>query len=584
MKRIPFIVTSLVVLSFTFAYNPGTSNAANMRRSPSTQGSIQAAPRRTPPAMIQPASVRSVKPASPSLITGGPPINISLSGSDLQLLDKVSVLPGSGVFAALENVMQGQIMSKRSVTLTPKADASGGSYKLMLYQSNGTRLVKTLNFTVSARQKSTQHTVMTSNVMKTRQEAQRPAENNIRRSSSASSRTTAPLRLSGPLSSQIRQVSKTPAASVKNIPKRSTQLESAQGEQGKLGQLPGTGAGLQDPTKTLDKLRGGTQGSVSGPGSFSGLSELKQRSGGLSLDRGTPGNPAKDSLPASPGLGDSRAMAPTQQVKGSGGTPDKPDAGSPATGGNEGTSSSGTAGESGTGSSGDTSGGTAGDSSGGTSGGTSGETSGSSDGGSVTVTSSDLDTEDSDGNSETSSTVTTEGSDGSSSTHTVTQISGSDGSVTEEQSVWATDKDGKTTWEYSCTGPLCNPDPEEADCVSQQCTEFINWVQASGFVRDRTLLNPRDTLINTGRDGSGTSSVTGNRPQAIDSKTVMDTKTSPYILNDSSDEQGIDTPFGGEPKTTGDLIDTLPDPGQSGEGKKRVLPPGTGPDSPGGGG
>ena len=371
------------------------------------------------------------------------------------------------------------------------------------------------------------------------------------------------LRQSGSLSSQVRKVSKTPSAQVKLIPKRSTQLESGQGERGKLGQLPGAGAGtgLQDPSTALDRLRGGAQGSVSGPGSMSGLTELQQRSGSLSLDRGSPGNPAKGGLPDSPGLGDSRAMAPTQQVQGSEeGTADNPSAGSPAPSGKEGAPS-----EASDGSSGDASG----NDSDGTSGGKTTTT---------TTTSSDLDTDDSEGNSEKSSTVTTESSDGSSSTHTVTEITGSDGSKTSEQYVSVTDKNNNTTWEYSCTGWLCNPDPDAADCVSQQCTEFITWVQAAGFARDRSLLNPRDTLINTGRDGSGTSSVTGNRPQAIDSKTVLDTKTSPYILNDSSGDKKIDTPFGSEPKTTGDLIGTLPDPQGPGSGSGNVLPPGTEPE------
>ncbi len=572
MKRKLFIAASLFIFFTISVFNPASAKAAGQRRVPSTRKSPQAASKRTVSAMALPASVRSANPASISIQPGGGPVKITLFGNNLQMIDTVRVQPDTEVSAVLEQVRKTESRSSRYITLTPSLTADNGTYSLILYENSGRRSVKKLSFNVIARQKSTRQTAMTSNVIKTRHQTKQHSTSNVKRSSSASTRTAAPGQ-SDSLSSQSRWVSKAPTARLRQTPRRSTQLESSQGDLGKLGQLPGTGAdtGLQDPSTALDRLRGGAQGSVSGPGSMSGLTELQQRSGNLSLDRGSPGNPAKGGLPDSPGLGDSRAMAPTQQVQGSEqGTADKPEAGSPAPSGNEGAPSGGS-----DGSSGDASGSGSGDSSGGTSG---------NSGGKTTVTSSDLDTDDSDGNSTKSSTVTTESSDGSSSTHTVTEITGSDGSKTSEQYASATDKDGNTTWEYSCTGWQCNPDPEAADCVSQQCKEFMVWVEASGFARDRSLLNPRDTLINTGRDGSGTSSVTGNRPQAIDSKTVMDTKTSPYILNESSGGKEIDTPFGSEPKTTGDLVGTLPDPGQPGAGSGNKLPPGTGPDSPTSGG
>jgi hypothetical protein len=200
------------------------------------------------------------------------------------------------------------------------------------------------------------------------------------------------------------------------------------------------------------------------------------------------------------------------------------------------------------------------------------DSSGSSSG-TTTVTSDDTDDSSSDGSSETSSTVTTEGSDGSSSTHTVTQITDKDGNTTTEQYASSTDKDGNTTWDYSCNGPLCNPDPEKAGCVSKGCEEFMEWAHAMGLVRNKDILNPQGTLADPGGEEFGTTTRRGLK--VIDSQKVMQEKLNPYINPDpdsTSGDSDIVAPSTGHSVPQTDLVDTLPDPDQPGAGTGRMGP------------
>jgi len=563
-SRISVVVLTVPIVLLFSVSGAGAADTLRMIPTQKSLPDVQTAPTATRTMAVRQAQadVHSATPNRPALTAGGGSVHVNISGSNLNLLSSAQILlngrPVSNVTASLGSPGA----TSRQLTLSAQSGARAGSYQVRLLAGSQTiNLTATvLTAVVSAQTASgtmagtTMRTVTTA---PTKSLSQAPSTGRVSRSPGTmttadstslkvSSMETLDKNRAVELQPSGGEVMRTPGASIRGS---MMNAERGAGVADRLNQMKGTEGlrgGLAEPgsgRKGLDALgEGGDLASRLGanrmPGQSGGVGGIPAQTGGISDLLGNDSRSNPKSMPdRSSGFraGDSRLMAD--------------------------------------GDGGDTSGDTSGD----------GDDKGPD---TVTTTSSDTDTEDSEGNQEVSSTNTTEGDDGSSSTHTVSQITDSSGNVTQEQFAWSTDSSGNTTWEYSCTGPLCNPDPDSVECVGQSCEEFMAWLEASGFIENREPSDPRDTLVNPGPDGSGTGTAVGTRPERIDSKEVMDGKLSPYILTDESGDSGVPLPSGAGSSPINDvnIVDTLPDPDEGMTGSSNLPPIGTGPDSPAGGG
>jgi len=124
------IIVSLVV-SGVFCLSIATIHAADIRQlSPTRKTTTLKRLRMTPSAVVP--SVQTVTPGDPSLIPGGKPVTVTLSGSNLNLITSVQVISDDEAVPHITVQLGDPVFTSRQVTVSAQAEAPTGRYQIRL--------------------------------------------------------------------------------------------------------------------------------------------------------------------------------------------------------------------------------------------------------------------------------------------------------------------------------------------------------------------------------------------------------------------------------------------------------------------